>query len=323
MSFWSNKKVLVAGGTGMTGRPLTRRLIEQGAKVKVASLDDRSLAHPEVMDFLQIDLTNYDNCLFACKGMDYVFNLMCIKGSPKAMKEHPAIFWDKLTLMGMFLPRAAFARGSGYLFTSSVGVYQPAEVLQENDVWKTQPSKNDWFAGHAKRMGELQVEAYRQQHNWLNTAIVRPSNVYGPHDNFSPDSALFIAAKIRQFADKENPIVVWGDGSQIRDFIHAEDAASGLMLAAEKSAGPVNLCSGRSTTVREVIEILAKNVNYKPEIIFDTSKPAGDARRLLDVTRLKALGFEPQISLENGIRDTLNWYLEHHQDSSKRYNIFK
>jgi len=324
MGFWFKKNVLVAGGTGMTGRPLTRLLIERGANVRVASLDDQSLAYPGVTDFVQTDLTNYDNCLAICKNIDYVFNLMCIKGSPKAMKEHPATFWDKLTLMGMFLPRAAFAKGvNGYLFTSSVGVYQPAEIMHEDDVWQTQPSKNDWFAGHAKRAGELQVEAYRLQHNWKNTAIVRPSNVYGPYDNFDPDSALFIANKIRQFTERENPIIVWGDGSQVRDFIHAEDTARGLMLAAEKSAGPVNLCSGRSTTIKEVVEILARNADYKPEIIFDAAKPAGDAKRLLDTTRLKALGFEPQISLENGIKETLRWYLEHNQENAKRYNIFE
>src|SRR3989344_1823850 len=306
--FFKNKNVLVAGGTGLIGIPLVELLIRQGAKVRIASLDDPSKAHKK-SEFIRIDLTDYKNCFKVCEGIDYVFNLMCFKGSPEAMRNCPAKFFDILSLLGTILPRAAFkAMVSGYLFASSVAVYQPAEILFEDDVWKTHPSKNDWFAGHAKRMGELQVEAYRKQYNWTNTAIVRPSNVYGPFDNFEPNSALFMANKIRQFAERENPIVVWGDGSQIRDFIHSKDAARGMLLAAEKAAGPINLCSGRPTTVKEVVETLAAISSYNPKIIYDTGKPSGDAKRLLDVTRLKALGFEPQISLEEGIMETIEWY---------------
>lgn len=306
--FFKNKNVLVAGGTGLIGIPLVELLIEQGAKVRIASLDDHSRAHKEA-EFTRTDLTDYQNCLKVCQDIDYAFNLTCVRGSPEAMRNYPAKFFDALSLLGTILPRAAFRTGvGGYLFASSVAVYQPAEMLFEDDVWETQPPKDDWFAGHAKRIGELQVEAYRKQYNWTNTAIVRPSNVYGPFDNFESDSALFMAKKIRQFAEKENPIVVWGDGSQIRDFIHSKDAARGMLLAAEKAAGPVNLCSGRPATVREVVEILASISDYDPEIVYNTDKPAGDAKRLLDTTRLKALGFEPQVGLEDGIRETIKWY---------------
>lgn len=315
--FFKNKRVLVAGGTGLIGIPLVRLLLEQGADVKIAALNNPYRIFPKRTEL--IDLTEYQNCLKVTKNIDYVFNLMCLKGSPEAMKKYPARFFDILIPLSTVLGRAALAnRVGGYLFTSSVAVYQPAEILHEDDVWKTMPSKNDWFAGWAKRMGELQVEAYRIEHNWENTAIVRPSNVYGPYDNFEPASALFMASKIRQFAEKENPIVVWGDGSQIRDFIHAEDVARGMLLAAEKGAGPLNLCSGRPTTIKEVVEILAKNAGYKPEIIFDTNKPAGDSRRLLDVSRLKELGFEPKISLREGIKETIEWYRTNINGVSKR-----
>jgi GDP-L-fucose synthase len=309
MPFWTNQKILVAGGTGLIGIPLVRLLEKLGAKVKVAAINNPFGIRPEITELT--DLTDYQNCLRVTEGMDYVFNLTCIKGSPQAMKEHPAKFFDILIPLSTALGRASLSNGvGGYLFTSSVAVYQPAETLFEDDVWKTMPSKNDWFAGWAKRMGELQVEAYRIEHNWTNTAIVRPSNVYGPFDNFDPGSALFIANKIRQFAKRENPIIVWGDGSQVRDFIHSEDAARGILLAAEKGAGPVNLCSGRSTTIKEVMNILARNADYKPEIIFDISKPAGDQKRLLDTKRLETLGFKPEISLEAGILETQNWLMD-------------
>lgn len=317
--YWSGKKVLVAGGTGLIGIPLTKLLLKKGADVKIAALNNPYGVYPERTELT--DLTDYNNCLNVTKDMDYVFNLMCIKGSPKAMREQPAKFFDALIPLSTSLGRAALKnKADGYLFTSSVAVYQPAEILCEEDVWKTMPSKNDWFAGWAKRMGELQVEAYRMEHSWTNTAIVRPANVYGPYDDFDPERALFMASKIRAFAERENPIVVWGDGSQLRDFIHSEDAARGILLAAENGAGPVNLCSGRPTTVREVVETLAKNADYNPEIIFDITKPAGDQRRLLDTNRLEALGFKPEITLEKGILETLNWYINNYL-SSKQYNM--
>ena len=323
MTSWPNKNVLVAGGTGLMGIPLVKLLIEQGAKVRIASLDDSSRAHPEA-EFVRADLTDRQNCLKVTKGMDYVFNLLCAKGSPLMMEKYPATFFDTLSKLSFNLAEAALKNNvGGYLFTSSVAVYQPAEVLKEDDVWKTQPSKKDWFAGHAKRHGELQIEAYRIEHKWINTAIVRPSNVYGPYDNFNPDTALFMASVIRKFAEKENPVVVWGDGSQIRDFIHAQDAARGILLAAEKAAGPINLCSGRPTTIKEVVEILARNADYKPDIIFDTAKPAGDQKRLLDVSRLEALGFKPKITLGEGILETRNWLISNLGSSSKQYNIFE
>lgn len=323
MRFLSNKNVLVAGGTGLIGIPLVELLIERGAKVRIASLDDPSRAHPEA-EFMRTDLTDYQNCLKISKGMDYVFNLLCAKGSPLMMANYPATFFDTLRKLSSNLAEAALKNNvGGYLFASSVAVYHPADILREDDVWTTMPSKNDWFAGWAKRMGELQIEAYRIEHNWNNTAIVRPSNVYGPYDNFDPNTSLFIASIIRKFAEKENPIVVWGNGSQIRDFIHARDAARGMLLVAEKAAGPINLCSGKPTTVKEVVEILAGNADYGPEIIFDTTKPAGDARRLLDVSRLEALGFKPEITLEEGLLRTLDWYIEHRGSNSKQYNIFE
>ena len=320
MGFWSNQRVLVAGGTGLIGIPLVKQLQESGANVRVAAINDPYQVHSCEVELT--DLTDYQNCLRVTKEMDYVFNLMCIKGSPKAMKEQPARFFDALIPLSTCLGRASRANGvGGYLFTSSVGVYQPSEVMVEDSVWQTMPSKNDWFAGWAKRMGELQIEAYRIEYQWQNTAIVRPSNVYGHYDIFDKDKALFIAARIRQFAEREDPIVVWGDGSQIRDFIYSEDAARGIILAAEKGAGPINLCSGRSTTVKEVVEILASNANYEPEIVFDTSKPAGDRKRIMDTSRLEALGFKPEMTLENGLKTTLEWYRSHSANVAKQYNI--
>lgn len=321
--FFKNMRVLVAGGTGLIGTPLSRLLLEQGARIRVASKDNKSRAHPDA-EFIQTDLTDYKNCLSVCRNMEYVFNLLCIKGTPEMAATRPLDMFEPMVLFNTNLARAAFQCGAkGYLYTSSVGVYQPAEILYEEDVWnKTYPSEKDWYSGWAKRMGEIQIEAYRKQHNW-NTAIVRPSNVYGPLDNFDPKSALFMAYIIGRFAEKISPIITAGDGLQVRDYIHTDDAARGLILAAENSAGPVNLCSGRETTNREIVDILAKNSEYEPTIVYDTSKPSGDRRRVLDVSMIRSLGFEPKISLEEGIMSTLEWYKKNRDTTSQRFNVFK
>jgi GDP-L-fucose synthase len=210
-----------------------------------------------------------------------------------------------------------------YLFTSSVGVYSPAEVFREDDVWKTFPSPNDRFAGWAKRMGELQAEAYRIEYGWDKVSIVRPANVYGPYDNFDPENAMVVPSLIRRALDGENPLTVWGDGSPVRDFIHARDVARGMMLAVEKGVTePINLGSGTGVSVRELVELVVANLDPRPEIRWDLTKPSGDAKRLMDTTRAESYGIKPQISFADGLRETIEWYRRHRSEAERRYNAF-
>jgi GDP-L-fucose synthase len=193
----------------------------------------------------------------------------------------------------------------------------------EEDVWKTFPSPNDRFAGWAKRMGELQAEAYRIEYGWEHICIVRPANVYGPFDNFDPANAMVIPSLIRRALDGENPLVVWGDGSQIRDFIHARDVAAAMIKVMEKGYNlPVNIGSGQETSIRDLVEVIVRHMPVKPEVIWDTTKPQGDRKRLMDVSRMTSLGFRPAVTLEAGIRETMEWYLANKADVGKRYNVF-
>ncbi|MCH8987047.1 NAD-dependent epimerase/dehydratase family protein, partial [Patescibacteria group bacterium] len=295
----------------------------QGAQVRIASLDDASRANPKA-EFMQVDLTNFDNCMEACKGMDMVFHLAGIKGSPKMTQEKPASFFVPTILFNTNMMEAAKqSQVERYLFTSTVGVYSPAEVFYEDDVWKTFPSENDKFAGWAKRMGELQAEAYHIEYNWDNIAIVRPANVYGPYDNFDPENAMVIPSLVKRAVDGEDPLTVWGDGSPIRDFIHAKDVAKGMLMALEKSPGyPINLGSGVGYSIKEIVEVIVGNLEKKPEVVWDTSKPAGDKKRLMDISKAKALGWEPEVSLKEGIKEVMEWYKENKDVVSKRYNVF-
>ncbi len=323
-NIYSGKKVLVTGGTGMIGKELVNRLVEFGAEVRVSSLDDSSRAHPAA-EFVKADLTNYDSCVKVCDGMEYVFQLAGIKGSPLVCQTKPASFFDSTILFSLNMLKAARQAGvEKYLSTSSVGVYAPSEVFHEDDVWISFPSKNDWFAGWAKRMGELQVEAYKIQYGWNKIVIVRPANVYGNYDNFSPNDAMVIPSLIRRAVDGENPLVVWGDGSPVRDFIHARDVANGMLLMMDKMPEkPVNLGSGMGVTIRQIAENICKCVfGTTDALVWDTSKPSGDKKRLMDISYAKSFGFMPEVTLEAGISETVNWYKKNRDIAGKRYNVF-
>jgi len=321
---YKGRKVLVTGGTGLIGRPLVEMLIEAGAWVRIASLDDPSRAHPKA-EFKQSNLMHVENCIEACKGMDDVFHLAGVKGSPAMTAKKPASFFVPMVTFNTNMMEAARQSGvKRYLYTSSIGVYAPAEVFHEDDVWKTFPSPNDRFAGWAKRMGELQAEAYQIEYGWKDIAIVRPANVYGPFDNFDPENAMVIPSLIRRAMDGENPLTVWGDGTAVRDFIHARDVAGGMMLALNKGGGqPLNLGSGTGVSVRQIVDIIVANLPKKPEVVWDTSKPSGDKKRLMDISRARSLGFKLEVSIEEGIRGVMDWYGKNRDEIHKRYNVFR
>lgn len=324
MSFYHGKRVLVTGGTGLIGRPLVEMLVKAGAVVTVVSLDDPSRA-PQGVTFKRADLREFQSCLEACQGQEIVFQLAGVKGSPAMTAKRPASFFVPTITFSVNMMEAARRAGvERFLFTSSVGVYSPAEVFYEDDVWKTFPSPNDRFAGWAKRMGELQAEAYKIEYNWDKISIVRPANVYGPYDNFDPANAMVIPSLIRRVLDGERPLTVWGDGSPIRDFIFSKDVARGMMLAVEKGINePINLGSGTGVTIKQIADIVAANVPGGPvDIQWDITKPKGDAKRLMDMTRATGYGFTPQTTIEEGIKETIQWYLENSGMADNRYNAF-
>lgn len=321
MSFYKGKNILVTGGTGLIGRPLVDMLIKQGARVTVVSLDDPSRA-PKGSTFLNVDLREFGRCMEVCRGMDIVFQLAGVKGSPVATKTKPASFFVPTLQFSTNMMEAARRAGVGwYLNTSSVGVYGPAEVFHEDQGWEDKPSTHDKFAGWAKRIGEMQAEAYRIEYGWDCVSIVRPANVYGPWDSFSDDSAMVIPSLIKRACNGENPLKVWGDGTPIRDFIYAKDVARGMMLMVEKKVRePVNLGCGVGVSIRELAETVAKIMGISVE--WDTTKPNGDARRLMDMQRAASYGFACEVSLEEGLRETIAWYKEHQGEADMRYSAF-
>ena len=317
---FKERKVLVTGGHGMIGRELVEILLDMGADVTVADISKNT--NLTGVKYKQVDLRFFDQCIDICKNQDYVFNLVGIKGSPKMCAEQPADFMVPMLQFNTNMMEAAMReKVKWYLYTSSVGVYQPAEVLKEDEVWKTFPSPNDRFAGWAKRIGELQAEAYAIQHGNKNISIVRPANVYGKNDNFDPENAMVIPSLIRK-ASENDILEVWGDGSSIRDFIHAKDVALGMIYAVEnKITEPINLGSGDGVKIKAIAEAISEKFDKK--IKWLTDKPTGDARRVFDMSRAFNYGFKPTISIEHGINNTIDWFLENKDIIDKRFNAFK
>ena len=318
---FENKKILVTGGSGMIGRQLVSLLKNENAEIHVADLN-KPVNMPDDIIFHNVDLKNFDNCKNICKGMDYVFNLVGIKCSPQVCIEWPAeIMGPMMQFNTNMLEAAMLSNVEWYLYTSTVGVYEPAEVLFEDDVWNSQPSKNDWYGGWAKRMGELQCQAYEKQFGKGICSIVRPANVYGPYDNFDPENAMVIPSLIRKANDNEI-LEVWGDGSPIRDFIHCRDVALGMMhLVKNKVTEPVNLGSGSGISIKQIADIISKR--FGREIKWLSDKPMGDKRRVFDTKRAEKYGFKTQISLEFGINETIDWFIENKEIIDERYNVFR
>ena len=318
---FENKKILVTGGSGMIGRQLVSLLKNENAEIHVADLN-KPVNMPDDIIFHNVDLKNFDNCKNICKGMDCVFNLVGIKCSPQVCIERPAeIMGPMMQFNTNMLEAAMLSNVEWYLYTSTVGVYEPAEVLFEDDVWNSQPSKNDWYGGWAKRMGELQCQAYEKQFGKGICSIVRPANVYGPYDNFDPENAMVIPSLIRKANDNEI-LEVWGDGSPIRDFIHCRDVALGMMhLVKNKVTEPVNLGSGSGISIKQIADIISKR--FGREIKWLSDKPMGDKRRVFDTKRAEKYGFKTQISLEFGINETIDWFIENKEIIDERYNVFR
>ena len=308
-------KILITGASGMVGKHLVDMCLEKGYFVKGTDIryDERYSEEKywgENFDFQHGNLNNYQRCLELVDDVDVVFHVAGVKGSPKRAAEQPNDYFTPMLQMNTNMAEAArIGAVEWYVYTSTIGVYQPAEVFKEDDVWKTFPSENDKYAGWVKRLGELQLDCFETHYGLKNYSIVRPANIYGEYDNFGEESTV-IASLVKKGCN-DKLLSVWGDGTPIRDFIHAEDVARGILMSYEnKITEPINLGSGDGVRIRDIASIVA--THYGKEIEYDTTKPNGDNKRLMDMTRANSYGFHPQVDLETGIKRVIKYY-EHLQ----------
>ena len=326
INIFRNKKILVAGGTGMVGQQLVPKLLKLNANVTIASLDDSRLNKNNSVDFYQKDLINLNNCLEVTKDKDIVFNLLGVTGSPKINNTNPGSFMMSNLYCAVNLLYASQKNNVGrYMYTSTYGVYGESPIMKEDSVWKTFPSEHDKYAGWAKRMGELQVEAYKKEFNFESLHVIRPANIYGPHINLNPKNSMVIGSLIRRIIEGENPLKVWGDGSNIRDFVYSEDVAEAMIKVIEKNITvPINIGSGKGISIKNLVEAIvsSKYIKNKPIITFDNTQPSGDKIRILDTSLANSYGISCKKNLKEGINLTLEWYLSEKDSIEEKYNYF-
>lgn len=318
---FDKKNVLITGGTGMIGRQIVDILCNAGANVRIASLD-KIVVDPRA-DHQYADLTDFNRCKQLVDGMDFVAHVAGIKGSIEVTKSKPASFFVPLLMMNTnVLEAARQAKVQKLVYTSSIGAYPSAEIFHEKDGQEGSPM--DMFPGWAKRMAELQIQTYRIQYGLNHFSIVRPCNVYGPGDNFDPENAMVIPSIMYRIRRGDNPVQVWGDGTAIRDFAYSRDVANGVLLALLKGTGEypfLNLASGTGYTIRQLIEGMQSFLDFNA--FFDAEKPSGFPRRVMDISAARAtIGYEPQTSLNAGLKATWDWFIANESEFKKRKNYF-
>jgi len=317
---FASKNVLVTGGTGLIGRQIVDILVPTGANIKIVSLDKIKVGEKAVHIFG--DLTDFNFCKEICKDMDFVFHIAGIGASVKAAEKNIASHFVPMLMMNTnVLEASRLSKVEKIVYTSSVGAYENTDIFRESE-YKLNSIPMD-FAGWAKRMAEAQVYAYKVEYGLENFSIVRPSNVYGPGDNFHPENSLVIPSLMYRIYHKEDPLIVWGDGSAIRDFAYSKDVAEGIALAlyyGTKSSF-VNLGSGKPCTIRKLVEMLQEFIDF--EYLFDSSQPMGAAKRLMDISLAKEMiHYNPSTEIKDGLMKTWEWFVKHPDEYSKKMNYF-
>jgi len=319
---FAGRRALVTGGTGLIGRQVVDQLVAAGASVRIVSLDQ--LKVNDRAEHILGDLTNFELCREVTRGMDFVFHLAGIKGSAKVSQTHLASHFVPTLMFNVnVLEASRLNKVQKLVYTSSIGAYANGEVFKEGEPGDFHDAPMD-FAGWAKRMAELQVHAYRVQYGLESFAVVRPSNVYGPGDNFDPENAMVVPTLMYRVHSKEDPVVVWGDGSAIRDIVYSRDVAEGVILALHHGTKGryVNLGAGRGYSIRELVETLQGVVpfNYR----FDATKPSGFPKRVMDITLARQLiDYNPSTSLADGLKASWDWYVANRDEYKKKKNYFR
>ena len=315
MTFWDDKRILLTGGAGFLGSYVLEQLALRG-------VDPGQVRVPRSRD---TDLRKWEHCVSAVKDTDIVINLAARVGGIGFNRENPATLFYDNAMMGIQLIEAARQEGvEKCVIIGTVCAYPKFTPVpfSEDELWYGYPEETNAPYGLAKKMLLVQCQAYREQYGF-NAIYLLPVNLYGPRDNFDPGSSHVIPALIKKFVeatrDGSDEVEVWGTGTASREFIYAEDAARGIIMATEMYNGPepVNLGSGMEIRIRDLVDMIASLTGFEGNISWDTSKPDGQPRRCLDVSRAKReFGFEAEIEFHEGLEKTIAWYRKNrHQEN--------
>jgi GDP-L-fucose synthase len=302
---WSRKNVLVSGGSGFLGSFLIDLLRQKKAK---------RIISPSSKEY---DLRDISNCKRVVRNVDVIFHLAAKVGGIGLNLEKPAeLFYDNLMMGVQLINEAQQAGVEKFLALGTICSYPKFATIPftEDSIWDGYPEETNAPYGLAKKMLLVQSQAYRRQYGF-NSIVVFPTNLYGPRDNFDPSVSHVIPAlilKVHQAkVSNSSSVTVWGDGSPTRDFLYVEDAAAGLLRAAEIYEGeePINLGSEQEISIKDLVYKIVDLMDYSGEIIWDTSKPNGQPRRCVSSQRARELiGFRPAVNINEGLKRTISWF---------------
>ena len=312
--FYHGKKVLVTGGAGFVGTHIVQELLKQGAEVRVTIHDRPMIVQDEKIEHVYADLNKLDDCIKAADEIDYVFHAAGTVGAAGVSKINTMAAITQNLVQTAHMLQAAWAAGVSrfLIYSSSTGYPAASYAIKEEEMWSgpTHPAYfgYGWMRRYLERLSEF-VAAQSS----MKIAIVRPSAVYGRYDNFDPATSHVIPGLIRRAVIKENPYVVWGTGDEVRDFLHITDFAQGSLLMLEKYAegDAVNIGYGQLVTIKDIVRMVLKSTGHESaQIVFDITKPSTIPFRMVDISKAeRLLGFKPHLDLEDGITDTVEWYL--------------
>jgi len=306
-NFWKSQRFCVTGGAGFLGSYLTQKMRERGAA---------EIFIPTIQEY---DLVKWDDVsrMLDDSRPDVIIHLAAQVGGIGANLEHPADYVYDNLMMGFQLMHQAWQRGvKKVVALGTICAYPKFTPIpfKEENLWDGYPEETNAPYGLAKKMLLVQAQAYRAQYGF-NGIFLLPVNLYGPRDNFNPRSSHVIPALIRKCVEAvdqaQDEIVVWGDGTPTREFLYVEDAAEGILLAAERfnESEPVNLGSGMEISIKDLAGKIASLTGFKGSLVFDASKPNGQPRRALDTSRAeKFFGFKARMTFDDGLKRTIDWY---------------
>jgi GDP-L-fucose synthase len=322
MAILKNSKVLVTGAAGFVGTNLIRRLVKEGAQV-TGTLNKRP--PQEIIDgvnYIYADLTSNENCISACVGQDYVFMCAANSSGAEVMKLAPLTHLTPNVVMNAQMLAAAYAKNiKKFIFISSNTVYPLTDFPVKESDTNFSFFKSYHIVAWMKMFSEQMCDMYSSHVNTpMKTLVVRPANLYGPYDKYNKRESKVIAALLRRFAEGENPLEVWGDGNDIKDFLYIDDFIDALIsiFMLDKDLGPVNVASGNSVTIRNIIENLKKISGRENTIIkFDESKPSMIPVRLISNDYLRSLiDWKPHFDIYFGLKSTYEWYLKYYYNKN-------
>jgi GDP-L-fucose synthase len=314
--FYSNKKLLVTGGTGFVGTHFVEELLKRSARIRIP-VHHRPVkfSHQEI-ETIPADLTSLEDCLKACEGIDYVIHAAGAVSAAGVTVGNPMSAISTNLILTARILEAAMVKGVKriLIFSSGTTAYPLADYpIEEEEMWTAPPPPIYFGYGWMRRYLEL-LGQFVTSKSAMGVAICRPTAVYGRYDDFDPKTSHVVPALIRRATSKENPFVVWGTGEEIRDFLHVTDLVRGCLLLLEKHAvcDPVNIGYGEVVSIKQIVEIILKAADHgNADVRFDASKPTTIPMRMVDTKKARnILGFHPVVTLSQGLEDTVKWYLK-------------